>query len=109
VETNLFGKRKRIYLDHCIDHWDEQYSVKDKRRRLRLIPCVKELLENTKYAPVENNGNWELEGRIPRKHQSLQDEFFRVILALQGLEWQVVTFFSFLPPKRGKRKSPCAL
>ncbi|AFM27203.1 hypothetical protein Desti_4576 [Desulfomonile tiedjei DSM 6799] len=117
VLTNLFGERKRVYIEKCFDHWFPredsedlplEYSEEDIAYRLSLLPCVREVLVKLPHEPIQNpsTGNWEVEARIPRPRdpQSNRIEVIRVVIACDAANgWHLKTYHPYWDTTRKKK------
>jgi len=93
VTVKCFGEPAKVFIGLAFRHIRRQRHILDVARRFRLLPCVKELLEESTDIPVPTgDGNLMLEGKAPTK------ELFRVILGEGRLEggartYMLVTFY----------------
>ena len=131
VLTNLFGKRRRIYIDECLDHWFPEklpvesleedakesqrvYSDDDIAYRLSLLPCVREVLTVLPHDPVKSEKEeqrWEVEARLPRPRdpQSNQIEVLKIVIAYDSSKgWHLKTYHPYWDTvgKKKKKKKP---
>jgi len=94
VLVKCFGEPlRKVYLNAGFRHIDTKRYVPNIARRYRLLPCVKELLEESEDPPIlTRDGNLMLEGKAPTK------ERFRVIIGSGRIEdgcqtYRLITFY----------------
>jgi hypothetical protein len=74
VKFLVLGRRQRVFIDDFHYHLERKSPV-DMVARFRLLPCVKELLRNSRDTPhTTRDGNLMLDGMTPTGDQ------FRVII-----------------------------
>ena len=93
VRVKFFDEPTKVYINPAFRHIRRQRYILDVARRMRLLPCVKELLEESTDTPSKTvDGNLVLEGKTPTKEE------FRVILGYGKIEaggqtCNLVTFY----------------
>jgi hypothetical protein len=88
VEVKCFGKTDQVFIEPAFRHIREKRHLPDVARRLRFLPCVKELLEQTTDTPVTtNSGSFMLEGKAGT------GERFRAILGLDKEGYSLISFY----------------
>jgi len=88
VVVRCFGKTDLVFIEPAFRHVREKRDLLDVARRLRFLPCVRELLEQTAEIPVATrDGNFMLEGKAGT------GERFRVILGLDKEGYSLISFY----------------
>lgn len=86
VEVQSF--EQPVLINWFRKHTDPKFNRQDKVRRYRLLPCVRELLENTTDPPFEAaNGNFILEGMTPAGLE------FRAVIKPHGQRLYLITCY----------------
>jgi hypothetical protein len=80
------GNRRKIFIDRYQEHLRQQ-NIGDVARRLKLLPCVRELLENIDREPSEAEEGYKYTGLTPAGLN------FTVILKERGHELYLLTFY----------------
>jgi len=83
---NAKGQKRKIFLDRFKWHLKDK-NITDVARRLKLLPCVKELLENSKLKPRKEGNTYKFTGVTPG------GEIFTVIVREGKKELQLLTFY----------------
>jgi len=69
VRVNFLKGHQRVFIDDFHYHIEKK-ELPDRVERFRLLPCVKELLKNTRDEPrITRDGNLMLEGTTPTGDQ----------------------------------------
>lgn len=92
------GERQRsrkVFLDRFEEHLHSK-NIGDVTRRMRLLPCVRDLLENSGVVANMEGDICQFSGRTPR------GQIFEVVLKEENGELFLLTFY----PSRPERKSP---
>ncbi len=93
--SSCFGDRTKIFVDHCIKHFEKDHGKWDIAGRYRFLPAVKELLMRSQEEPVLNEyGNWVLYGKTKN------GEHFLVAVGSEGNECHVKTFHPCGAPRK---------
>jgi hypothetical protein len=80
------GHKRKIFIDRYQEHLRQQ-NIGDVARRLKLLPCVRELLENINRKPNKIKEGYKYTGRTPAGLN------FIVILKERRRELYLLTFY----------------
>jgi hypothetical protein len=81
------GHKRKIFIDRFQEHL-KQKNASDVAQRLKLLPCVRELLENINMKPRKIKEGYKYSGRTPGGLN------FNVILKERGRELYLLTFYT---------------
>lgn len=88
VIAKCFDNPTKVFVGPGLRHIRQDRHILDSARRLRFLPCVKELLAESTDTPIPTkDGNYLLRGRAPT------GEYFRVILGWDAEGYRLVTFY----------------
>ena len=85
------GQKRKIFIDVFQPHLKEK-NITDVARRLKLLACVRDLLENSDVRPRKRGKDHEFTGITPA------GETFTVIVREKGSRLELLTFYPARPP-----------
>lgn len=80
------GQKRKIFIDGWETHFKDK-NLPDVVRRMRLLPCVRDLLENTREAPKKRGNNYQFTGKTPA------GEIYRVVVKEEGDKLYLFNFY----------------
>lgn len=80
------GQRRKIFIDGWEAHFKNK-NLPDVSRRMRLLPCVQDLLDNTWEKPIKRGNDYQFTGKIPA------GEIFRVVVKEEGDKLYLFNFY----------------
>lgn len=80
------GKKRKVFLSRWEEHLKKK-RARDIARRMKLLPCVRELLENTAEVPKKQGNDYRFTGKTPG------GELFRIIVREEKGKLYLLTFY----------------
>lgn len=80
------GQKRKIFIDRFQEHLNPK-NIYDVARRMRLLPCVRDLLENTEEKPIKRGNDYQFTGKTP------SGRLFKVIIKEAANKLYFATFY----------------